>query len=316
MKVFVTGGSGFVGSAVVRCLANMGHEVTGLVHRRSNIPVVELAGGTAVVGDLLKPSDQWVQALRESEFVISATQPVRTGERVSLAEARRRSYNHGQMVGNLFLTSEGSKVKCVAVTYGVQGFGNHGDQWITEETDLNPSGYERTVSGAYWHVEKTSRKVRVPLINLFTGWVYGPGSWFEATVKCLTNGVARIVGDGSNYLSLIHIDDLAMAYAMLVEKMPLGERYCLVDDNPITQAELAFYIASLAGTRKPKKVDLENYCRIAGDLAGESQSCSTRVSGTKMSKRLLPVLKFPDYRTGIPDALDRLSDGPGRERAA
>ena len=192
----------------------------------------------------------------------------------------------------------------------IQGF-----SFSSAETDLNPSGYERTVSGAYWHVEKTSRKVRVPLINLFTGWVYGPGSWFEATVKCLTNGVARIVGDGSNYLSLIHIDDLAMAYAMLVEKMPLGERYCLVDGNPITQAELAFYIASLAGTRKPKKVDLENYCRIAGDLAGESQSCSTRVSGTKMSKRLLPVLKFPDYRTGIPDALDRLSDGPGRERA-
>ena len=172
MKIFVTGGSGFIGSAICKQLVSQGHEVTGLVRRKSKADIVERTGATAVVGDLLE-ADSWTVPLRDADLIISASQPVRHGEKVSLSEARRRSYYHGQMVGNLFLAAEGSGAKGVIVTYGVQGFGNRGDQWVMENDEINPYGYERSVSGAYWHIDKTSRKTRVPLLNVFTGWVYG-----------------------------------------------------------------------------------------------------------------------------------------------
>src|SRR3990172_11664835 len=176
MKIFVTGGSGFIGSALIKGVVREGHDVTGLVRRKTKTDIVEAAGAAVVVGDLLE-ADSWTMALRESDLIISCSQPVRNGEKVSLAEARRRSYYHGQMVGNLFLAAEGSSVRGVSVTYGTTGFGNSGEQWVMENDELNPMGYERSITGAYWHIDKTSRKTRVPLMNIITGWTYGPGGW-------------------------------------------------------------------------------------------------------------------------------------------
>ena len=315
MKIFVTGGSGFIGSAIIKRLVQEGYDVAGLVRRKSRADIVEEAGAKVVFGDLLEP-DSWTTELRESEFVISCTQPVRQGEKVSLAEARRRSYYHGQMVGNLFLAGEGSNVKGVLCSYGVTGLGNKGDNWVNEMDEINPLGYERTIAGAYWHIDKTSRKTRVPLLNIFTGWAYGPDGWFETLVRGIKNGSMRVVGEGNNYLSLIHIDDLAEAYAKIVEKMPIGERYCLVDDSPVQQRELCEYIAKVIGARPPKTVEIDAYARLAGDLAAESLSCSTRVSNQKMKKQLLPELKFPSYMEGIPQVIEALGIVSKEERAA
>jgi nucleoside-diphosphate-sugar epimerase len=314
MRIFVTGGSGFVGSAIIRELVMEGHEVTGLVRRKSKAEIVERSGGNVVFGDLLEPGS-WTGALRDSELIITASQPVRFGEKVSLSEARRRSYYHGQMVGNLFLAAEGSYVKGIILTYGVQGFGNRGDRWITEADELNPYGYDRSVTGAYWHIDKTSRKTRVPLVNVFTGWVYGPGGWFEPMVRGIKNGSMRVVGDGSNYMSLIHVDDLARAYARLVEKMPVGERYCLVDGEPVTKHDLTGFLAKYMGARPPKTIDFDSYASLAGDLAAETMSCSSRVSAEKMKKRLLPELKYPSYLMGMPNVIEDMGILQKEERA-
>jgi nucleoside-diphosphate-sugar epimerase len=315
MKIFVTGGSGFIGSAICKQLVSQGHAVTGLVRRKSKADIVEQTGATAVVGDLLE-ADAWTVALRDADLIISASQPVRHGEKVSLSEARRRSYYHGQMVGNLFLAAEGSGVKGVIVSYGVQGFGNRGDQWVMENDEINPYGYERSVSGAYWHIDKTSRKTRVPLVNIFTGWVYGPGSWFETLVRGIRNGTMRIIGEGNNYMSFIHVDDLARAYGRMAETLPFGERYCLVDGNPATQREMANFIARMIGGRTPKSVETEAYARLAGDLAAESFSCSTRVLGERSRRILMPELQYASYTEGMPAVIDEMGILHREERAA
>ncbi len=315
MKIFVTGGSGFIGSAICKQLVSQGHEVTGLVRRKSKTDIVEQTGASAVVGDLLE-ADSWTVALRDADLIISASQPVRHGEKVSLSEARRRSYYHGQMVGNLFLAAEGSSAKGVIVTYGVQGFGNRGDQWVMENDEINPYGYERSVSGAYWHIDKTSRKTRVPLVNVFTGWVYGPGGWFETLARGIRNGTMRIIGDGNNYMSFIHVDDLAQAYGKMAETLPFGERYCIVDGNPVTQREMANFIAKVIGGRTPKSVEMESYARLAGDLAAESMSCSTRVLGERTRKILMPELKYPSYMDGMPAVIEEMGILHREEKAA
>ncbi len=319
MKIFVTGGSGFIGSAITKELVSLGHEVTGLVRRKSKSDIVEQTGASVVVGDLLE-ADSWTMALRDADLIISASQPVRHGEKISLSEARRRSYYHGQMVGNLFLAAEGSGVKGVIVTYGVEGFGNRGEQWVMENDEINPYGYERAVAGAYWHIDKTSRKTRVPLVNVFTGWAYGPGSWFESLVRGVKNGTMRVIGEGNNYMSFIHIDDLARAYGKMAELLPFGERYCIVDGKPATQHEMANFIARLVGGRTPKSVEIDAYARLAGDLAAESFSCSTRCLGERTRKALLPELKYPSYLEGMPAAVEEMGilrkDEKAEERAA
>jgi nucleoside-diphosphate-sugar epimerase len=315
MKILVTGGSGFVGSNVIKELVKEGHDVVGLVRRKSRADIVEEAGGSVVVGDLLE-ADSWTSALREADLIVSASQPLRYGEKVSLTESRRRSYYHGQMVGNLFLAAEGSNVKAVLLSYGVQGLGNRGDNWVTERDDLNPFGYERSVTGAYWHIDKTSRKTRVPLVNIFSGWAYGPDNWFESWVRGIRNGSFRQVGEGDNYMSLISIKDLARCYARLVERLPLGERYCLVDGNPEIQKEFVAYIAKIVGGRVPKSVDPESYARLAGDLAAETMTCSTRVSNDKCKRDLLSDFTFESYQDGVPPVIEEMGLMHKEEKAA
>jgi len=303
MKVLVTGASGFVGSAIVRELVSQGHEVAGLVRSPARAAAVEDMGAKPVVGNLFEP-ESWQGAVRESDIVISATRPVRHGSRLNLEDSHRRSYNHGRMVGNILSAAQGSRVKCVALTYGVQGMGDRERDWVDERTELRPAGYEHTVSGAFWHIDKTSRKTRVPIINIFTGWPYGEAGWLVDTARDLQRGSFKMVGTGSNYLSLIHIDDLAAVYARIVEKVPAGNRFCLVDGAPVSQRELIGLIAECVGAPSPKKTDFASYSARAGELQAQAWCCSTRVSGEKMKQRLLPTLRYPSVYEGVPAALE------------
>ncbi len=303
MKVFVTGASGYIGSAIVNELVNQGHEVTGMVRSASKAVVVEDMGARAVVGNLFEP-EPWQDTLRSVDVVVSTTRPVRHGSRLNIEESHRRSYNHGRMVGNILTAAQGSRVKCVALTYGVQGFGERGTEWVDERAELSPKGYEHTVSGAFWHIDKTSRKTRVPIINIFTGWPYGKGGWLTQMAEDIRKGSFKLVGAGGNYLSLIHIDDLCAAYAKIVENVPVGNRFCIVDGTPVKQRELAAFISGCTGSPTPKKTDAESFASRSGELLAESWSCSTRVSGEKMKARLLPQLKYPSVFEGAIPILD------------
>src|SRR5258708_154817 len=56
MKVFVTGATGFVGSAVVKALRQRGHEVVGLVRDANKGKALEQLGATLAIGDMLQPA--------------------------------------------------------------------------------------------------------------------------------------------------------------------------------------------------------------------------------------------------------------------
>ena len=316
MNIFVAGASGCLGSAVARSLKADGHYVTGMAHHKSQAGTVEETGASVVVGDLLEPGP-WQDAVRDSDMVVSLCSPMKPWERLSFPEARRRSYHHGQMVGNIFLAAQGAKVRGVLVSYGVLGYGDRGDALVPEHGEIDPKGYERAITGAYWHIDKTSRKTKVPLVNVFTGWVYGPHSaWFERTVRGIRDGSAKVVGDGSNYMSLIHIDDVAAAYSRMVEDMPLGERICLVDGDPVTQRELMEFTAGCMGCAAPELIDRDSYARLAGDLAAESMTTSVRMTAERTRRVLGLELKYPSYRVGIPPTVEAMAQPAKEEKAA
>lgn len=303
MKIFLTGATGFVGSAVLRRLTAAGHIVKGLVQDTLKADIVKRAGGVPVYGDLLVPAP-WADSVKDCELVISASSPFRVTEALSMKEAERRSEAHMEMVTNLIDATKYSRVEAIILTSHVSALGSQGERWGSEVLAVDPVGLGRPVGGAYWAIEKAAKKAGLPAIELFPGWVYGPGSWFEHyIVNGIKTGTARVLEAGVNYKSLIHIDDLAEGVKLVVDKMPLGERFCLVDDHPVRQREFVDYVAKLMGEAPPRSVDYTAFAKQNGELLAEAMNSSLRVTNVKAKNELGFRPKFPTYIEGVPEAL-------------
>jgi len=303
MKIFLTGASGFVGYALLKRLTAAGHAVKGLVQDAAKGDLVRKAGGQPVFGDLLVPAP-WTESVKDCNLVISASSPFHITEAMSMKEADRRAESHREMVTNLINATRFSKVEAIVLTYHVAALGSQGDRWGSEVMTVNPVGLARPVGGAYWEIDKAAKKTGLPTIEVFPGWVYGPGSWFEHyIVDGIRNGTARVLETGGNYTSLIHIDDLAEGFRLVVDKMPLGERFCLVDDHPVTQRVFMDYVAGLMGAAPLKSVDYNTFEKQVGEVLAEAVNSSLRVTNVKAKNELGFIPKYPSYIEGVPEAL-------------
>ena len=307
MKVFLTGATGFIGSAIMRNLISAGHQVTGLVQNKVNKEKVKAAGGTPILGDLLVPGP-WKEAVQDHDVVISASSPFKITDKLSIDEAKRRGLAHTEMVTNLInAAAHVSKVQAVILTYHVTAFGSHGDSWISEVMPVEPVGLAVPIAEGYWDIEKAARKAGVPTIEVFPGWAYGQGSWFsEYLVAGLMNDMPVLVGPGQNYKSLIHIDDLAEGYRLILNKMPVGERYCFVDSHPVRQKDLVALVAREIGRPEPLPADYSLFAKQYGEVLAQTLDSSARVSNNKAKLELGFTPKFDNFCHGIPDILEKM----------
>ncbi|MHB8173020.1 MAG: NAD-dependent epimerase/dehydratase family protein [Nitrospirota bacterium] len=306
MKVFLTGASGFVGSAILKKLISAGHQVTGLIQDKENKDKITSAGGTPIVGDLLLPGP-WKEAVLDHDVVISASSPFKITDKLSKDEAKRRADTHTEMIKNLLNATQGSKVQAIILTYHVTAFGSQGESWVSEVMPVKPIGLAVPIAEGYWDIEKAARKADVPVIEVFPGWTYGMGGWFSAyLVSGLTNGMPVLVGPGLNYKSLIHIDDLAEGYRLILDKMPVGERYCLVDSHPVRQKDLVDFVARELDRPTPKPTDYTLFAKQYGEVLAQTLESSVRVSNNKAKRELGFMPKWDSFCHGIPDILGKM----------
>jgi nucleoside-diphosphate-sugar epimerase len=121
--------------------------------------------------------------------------------------------------------------------------------------------------------------------------IYGPGRGVHVRVR---RNDYPLAGDGSNYVSRIHVDDLAaLAEAALFSD--LVGAYPVADDEPCTSREIVEYCAALLGVPVPPAA-------APGELH-HTRLANRRVDGTAIRRLLGITLEFPSYRVGIPASL-------------
>jgi nucleoside-diphosphate-sugar epimerase len=122
--------------------------------------------------------------------------------------------------------------------------------------------------------------------------IYGPGRGIHVSMR---DGTYKLMGDGANYVSRIHVDDLARhaEAAMLSE---LTGAYPLADEEPCTSREIAEYCARLLGLPMPQAA--------SADELGETRRADRRVDGSAIRKLLDIDLRYPSYREGIAACLE------------
>jgi nucleoside-diphosphate-sugar epimerase len=234
MRVFVGGASGFIGSAVARSLKRRGHQVLGSARNGATAEKLREVGVEPVRADL-SDAESFGRAARSADAVIQTA---------STSDAN--SSNYEPRVASAVLAAIAGTQKTFIVTSGCWVYGSTGDTPVTEETPVRPFSmvtWRPAMEQAVLHAEKARGIVVRP------GWVYGrgggtPGVWV-ASAK--SQRKVSVPGDGKSRWSVVHVDDLAELYALLLEKAPAGTLYNATSGEVITTGDIGRAIARRHG---------------------------------------------------------------------
>jgi nucleoside-diphosphate-sugar epimerase len=233
MRVFVTGATGFIGSAVVRELLAAGHDVVGLARSDAAAELVAAAGATVHRGDLddleslrrgASAADGVVHTAYNHDFSVS---------RPDAAAADRRAI--GAMAQEL---ADSDRPLVITSGTGRRIPGQTATEDVMPDPTSDPTGRAATELFATSFVE---RAVRVSVVR-FPPSVHGRGD--HGFVPRLidiarSKGVSGYPGDGANRWPAVHRLDAAQLFRLAVESAPAGARLHGVGDEGVPVREIA-----------------------------------------------------------------------------
>ncbi|WP_164013468.1 NAD-dependent epimerase/dehydratase family protein [Pyxidicoccus trucidator] len=296
MKVLVTGATGFIGGSVVRALQQRGHEVLALA-RESRASRELAASGVRVVHGDLSTGD--IPAAREVDAIVHCAMAPFKGLRVSRAEERRIFELDREWTLRLLRAGAG-RASTFVFTSGIWVYGDTGETTADESTPPRPFRIMTTKVVTEVAVAEEARRLGYSShVTLRVGTVYGPtGSFEKFFLGPMRQGKkVRWFGSGAQYASLVHVDDVAQAYALAVEKGGFTT-YNVVDDEPVPMRTYLGYLAEQLGAPAPGALPAWLATLVTGAL-GEPLTHGQRISNAKARRELGWIPAFPTYREGM-----------------
>ncbi len=227
MKIFLTGATGYIGTAVLQSLTRGGHEVTALVRDSAKGARVAELGARPVVGNLDDAESYALAAEGHEAYVLTAFDGSGRGPDID-----RRSLE--TLLG---IAASGPSPAAVIYTWGVWVLGNT-SRPADEDAELDPAPsvtwrpeHERLVLDA--------KQAGVRAVVVRPGIVYGESRGIVADMlRDASNGLIRVVGDGRNHWPLIYARDLGELYRLLLEQPDAAGLYHANDEGDETVLEL------------------------------------------------------------------------------
>lgn len=232
MKVFVTGATGFIGSAVVRELINAGHQVIGLARSEASAKAASDAGAEVLIGSLedlgiLEQGALQADGVIHTAFIHDFTQYAKANETDKLAI---------QVIGKALKGTD----KPFVVTAGILGLSK--TDGFTTEADHNQHGPRSSEATA---LSLASEGVNASVIRLPPS-VHDKGDkgfvpFMIAMAK--KNGVSAYPNEGNNHWPAVHRLDAAKLFRLAIEKPRRGALYNAIGETGIPLKNIAALIA-------------------------------------------------------------------------
>ncbi len=244
MRVFVTGASGHMGSALVPELLNAGHTVVGLARSESAEAVLKTAGAGVRRGEL-QDLDGLARAASEADGVIHLAYRhdlAFSGRPDGFAEAAEVDLAAVKAMGEALAGTH----KPLIITSGTALLALHGEARKVTEADFLPRGPR--VDSENWAVGLAAQGVRSAVVRLAPS-VHSTldHHGFLAMLVALArkNGFAASIGAGENVWNAVHTLDAAHLYRLVLEGAPAGTRW-----HAVAEEEVPFRsIAEAIGTK-------------------------------------------------------------------
>jgi nucleoside-diphosphate-sugar epimerase len=231
MRIFLTGATGFIGSAIVPELINAGHQVLGLTRSDAGAQSLAAAGAEAHRGTL-EDLESLRSGAAQSDGVIHCAFDHDFRNFVANCEKDRRA------IGALGAALAGSD-RPLVITSGT-GMGNtvHG-QPATEDAfhadNPHPRKASELAGASMLEAGINVSVVRLPQVHD----TVKQGLVTQAVAIAREKGVSAYVGDGSNRWPAAHVLDVARLYRLALEKREAGARYHAVAEEGVAGREIA-----------------------------------------------------------------------------
>ncbi len=239
MRIFLTGATGFIGSAIVPELINTGHQVLGLTRSDAGAEALKAAGAEVHRGTLEDLDSLKSGAAKSGGVIHCAFDHSAFGQDFSkfieVCEKDRRAI---EALGDALIGSD----RPLVITSGT-GMGSPGPgQLATEdrfEDHPNPRKASEVAGAAVAERGVNVSVVRLPQVHdtvkqgLITPFI-------QITRE---KGVSAYIGEGLNRWPAAHVLDVAHLYRLALEKAEAGSRYNAVAEEGISMREIAEVIA-------------------------------------------------------------------------
>lgn len=204
MRVFLTGGTGYVGSAILDALVRGGHQVTAIARDPEKVTRLTERGASAVLAELDMPG-RYMKAATEADVVIHA----------AIEYSPRGPRLDAEFLDRMLpALADAGSAKAFVYTSGIYVIGD-APAPVDESAPINPTPLSA------WRAPLEQRVLGAMSLGLRTavvrpGYLYGGGRGvISDLLKEALNGLVRVIGPGTNHWPCVYDRDLGELYARI-----------------------------------------------------------------------------------------------------
>lgn len=250
---FLTGATGFIGSAIARLLIAKGHHVKVLTRPNNNRHNLNGLNVEIIEGDLIKPST-YAHALKDCSTLLH----VAADYRLWVPDPGRMHKVNVHGTRTLLLSALNAGIERMVYTSSVATLGLNGDGSPADEATPSHFSdmigtYKQSKYLAEEQVWQLIRQNNLPAIIVNPTTPLGPRDIKPTpTGRIIADAIAgRIPAYVDTGLNIVHVDDVAMGHWLALERGNIGERYILGGEN-LTLKEILYRVAEQEGYSAPK----------------------------------------------------------------
>ena len=231
MRIFLTGATGFIGSALVPELIGAGHEVIGMTRSDEGARVLEAAGAKAYRGTLEDPESLRKGALEADGVIHTAFDH----DFSRFAENCQKDARAIAALGAALAGSDRPLIITSGTGMGNAEFGELGSEDVFNTSHPNPRVASELAGQTLLDEGINLSVVRLPQVHdTFKQGLITP--LIEITRQ---KGLAAYVGEGRNRWPAGHLSDVARLYRLAIERAESGARYNAVAEEGVEAREIA-----------------------------------------------------------------------------